>query len=64
MPKNNNNAVINRKALKIAETAGALGVTPVSIRRAIQRGMLRPCRAFRHVLISMEEIERFLRENS
>ena len=62
--KKRDNAITPRKALKIAETADTLGVNAASIRRAIQRGILRPCRAFRHVLISMEEIERFLRENS
>jgi DNA-directed RNA polymerase specialized sigma24 family protein len=64
MKKRDTNLPTQRKALKITETADTLGVNPASIRRAIQRGMLRPCRAFRHVLISVEEIERFLRENS
>ena len=64
MRKSNTDFLTQRKALKIAETADALGVNAASIRRAIQRGLLRPCKAFRHRLISMEEIERFLRENS
>jgi len=51
-----------RRAYKLAEAAAALGVTPLTIRRAIQRGLIKPCRAFRHILISTDELDRFLRE--
>jgi hypothetical protein len=51
---------INRKAYSIRETAGALGISATSVRRLIQRGLLRPNRALRHLLISAIEIDRFL----
>ncbi len=53
---------IERRAFKIAEAASALGVTPISIRRLIKRGLIRPNRALRHVLIPVQEIDRLLLE--
>ena len=54
----------NRLAYKINEAAALIGVSPVTIRRAIQRGLIRPSRAFRHVIISVEELQRFLATTS
>jgi excisionase family DNA binding protein len=51
---------ITRRAYKIHEAADALGVTPITIRRMIDRGLIRPCRALRHVLIPVDEIEKLL----
>jgi len=51
-----------RRAYKINEAAQAIGVAPITIRRAIERGLIKPNRAFRHVLITVEELDRFLRE--
>lgn len=39
-----------------------LGVCDKSIRRLILRGLIRPSRALRHILIPIDEIERFLRD--
>lgn len=50
----------NQIAYKIKDAAALLGVSTVSLRRAIQRGLIRPSRAFRHVIISAEELNRFL----
>jgi excisionase family DNA binding protein len=50
-----------RRAYKIKEAAEILGVKPLSVRRAIARGVLKPCRVFRHVLIPADEIERLLK---
>lgn len=47
-------------AYKIADAARLLGVSVVSLRRCIGRGLLKPVRAFRHVLITHEELQRFL----
>lgn len=47
-------------AYKLNDAAALLGVSTVSLRRAIQRGLIRPSRAFRHVLISADELKRFL----
>ncbi len=50
----------SRKAYKLSEAADLLGVSQVTVRRMIKRGLLKPCRALRHVLISAEELNRFL----
>ena len=53
-----------RLAYKLKDAAALLGVSTVSMRRAIQRGLIRPSRAFRHVLISADELKRFLKSTS
>lgn len=50
-----------RCAYKINEVADALGVTPITVRRLIQRGLLKPCRVLRHVLVPATELERLLK---
>jgi excisionase family DNA binding protein len=49
-------------ALKVKDAAGYLGVSPISVRRLIQRGLIKPNRALRHVLIPLSELDRFLAE--
>lgn len=56
--------VVPKLALTRTEAAEALGITPVTIDRLAKRGLLRPSRATRRPLYSVEEIERFLRETS
>lgn len=51
-------------AYKLKDAAALLGVSPVTMRRAIQRGLIQPSRAFRHVLISSDELNRFLKSTS
>lgn len=51
---------VQRKAYNIKEVAAQLGVSTVSIRRAVARGLIKPMRHFRHLLFSVEEIERFV----
>lgn len=51
-----------RLAYSIQETAHMLGVCDKSVRRLILRGLLRPSRALRHLLIPKHELDRFLRE--
>lgn len=53
-----------RLALSVKETAEALGVCEKTVRRLIQRRLLRASRALRHLLIPRTEIERLLRETS
>jgi excisionase family DNA binding protein len=50
-----------RGALKLAEAARYLGISQISVRRLIERGLLRPNRNLRHLLFSLEELDRFLR---
>jgi hypothetical protein len=48
-------------ALKIKDAARYLGgVSQISVRRLIQRGLLKPNRALRHILIPVQELDRFL----
>jgi excisionase family DNA binding protein len=58
------NETQGRRAYKLKEAASQLGVSVISLRRAIDRGLIRPSRAFRHVIISAEELDRFLRSTS
>ncbi len=51
-----------RLAFSVQETAQMLGVCDKSVRRLILRGLLRPARALRPILIPKAEIERFLRD--
>jgi excisionase family DNA binding protein len=49
-----------RLSYKINEAAKILGVSPATIRRAIDRGLLKPCRAFRHPLIPAEQLKKLI----
>jgi transcriptional regulator with XRE-family HTH domain len=53
-----------RMALTREETAKALGVTVSTIDKLAARKLLRPSRATRRPLYSVEEITRFLRETT
>ena len=49
-----------RLSYKINEAAKMLGGSPITIRRAISRGLLKPCRAFRHPLIPAEQLKKLI----
>jgi excisionase family DNA binding protein len=52
-------------ALKIKDAAKYLGgVSQITIRRLIKRGLIKPNRALRHVLIPISELDRFIASNS
>jgi predicted site-specific integrase-resolvase len=51
-------------ALTRVEAADALNISPATLDRLVKRGLLRPSRAVRRPLFSIEEIERFLRETT
>jgi excisionase family DNA binding protein len=53
-----------RLAFSIKETSEILGISEKSVRRLIIRGLLRPSRALRTLLIPRRELERFLDETS
>ena len=57
-------ALPQRLAFTISETAALLGISEKSVRRLILRGLIRPCRALRHLLIPRKEIERFLTDSA
>jgi Helix-turn-helix domain len=48
-------------ALKIKDAAMYLGgVSTITVRRLIKRGLIKPNRALRHILIPIVELDRFL----
>lgn len=48
-------------ALKIKDAAKYLGgISHITVRRLIKRGILKPNRALRHILIPIPELDRFL----
>jgi helix-turn-helix protein len=51
-------------ALNRVETAKALSVSPATLDRLANRGLIFPCRATGRPLYPITEIERFLRETS
>ena len=56
-----NKATAATGALKIKEAAQYLGgVSQITVRRLIKRGLLKPNRALRHLLIPIAELDRFL----
>ena len=55
----NNTAPVG--ALKIKDAAQYLGgVSTITVRRLIKRGMIKPNRALRHLLIPLAELDRFI----
>jgi hypothetical protein len=49
-----------RGALKLKPAAQYLSLSPMSMRRLIKRGLIKPNRLTRHILISIAELGRFL----
>jgi hypothetical protein len=54
------NKKLPRISYKINEAAQICGVSPITIRRAIERGLLKPSRAFRHPLIPADQLQRLI----
>jgi predicted urease superfamily metal-dependent hydrolase len=55
---------VPKLALTRDEAAQAIGCHPITISRLTERGLLRPSRATRRPLYSIEEIQRFLRDTA
>jgi excisionase family DNA binding protein len=53
-----------RLAFSVRETAQMLGMSEKTVRRLIDRKLLRASRALRHLRIAKTEIERFMEETS
>jgi len=51
-----------RGALKMKEAAKYLSVSQQTLRRLVERGLIRPNRALRHLLFSVKELDRFLED--
>ena len=55
---------VPKLALSRVEAAQALGLSPATIDRLTQRGLLRPSRATYRPIYSVKELERFLKDTS
>jgi hypothetical protein len=60
MPKQVDPAPVG--ALKLKSAAKYCALSPISIHRAVKRGLLKPNRVFRHLIFPVSELDRFLRE--
>ena len=50
-------------ALKLKDACRYLGgIAPITLRRQIDKGYIKPCRTLRHLLIPISELDRFLAE--
>ncbi len=56
--------LVPKLALNRVEAAKAIGVSPATLDRLAQRGLVRPCRATYRPIYWVKELERFLKENS
>jgi Helix-turn-helix domain len=58
----NNTVPVKQGALKLKEACRYLGgISPSSLRRLIDRQLLKPNRALRHILIPVSELDRFIK---
>jgi hypothetical protein len=48
------------RALQLKRAAQYIDVSEMSMRRLIKRGLIKPNRALRHILIPVAELDRFL----
>jgi excisionase family DNA binding protein len=53
---------VEKLVYSVRDCAQALGVSEKTIRRLVARGLIRPSRALRHLLIPRTELDRFLRD--
>jgi Helix-turn-helix domain len=53
-----------RGALKLKPAADYISVSPISMRRLIKRGLIKPVRVLRHIIIARAELDRFLNESA
>jgi hypothetical protein len=61
---NSENIQPPKLGLNRIEAAQAIGVSPATLDRLAQRGLVRPCRATYRPIYWVGELERFLKENS
>jgi excisionase family DNA binding protein len=57
-------SAVEQGAFKLTAAAQYLGgVSEITVRRLIERGLLKPCRGLRHILIPKAELDRFLADS-
>lgn len=59
-----NRVPLTKLACDRRESAAMLGISPASLDRLVQRGLLKPSRALHKPLFAISELERFLRETT
>lgn len=50
-------------AFKLKPAAQYCSISTMSMRRLIERGLIKPNKALRHILISRKELDRFIANN-
>jgi hypothetical protein len=55
---------VPKLTLTLHEASQALSVSPITVRRLHQRGLLRRIKAIRHLRFSIKEVERFIAATS
>jgi excisionase family DNA binding protein len=55
-----NESAAQRGAYKLRNAAKYLDISVPSLHRLIARGQIRPCRQLRHILISRQQLDKFL----
>jgi excisionase family DNA binding protein len=53
---------VTRGALKLKPAARYLSLSEITLRRLVERGLLKPNRTTRHLLFPVSELDRFLAE--
>jgi excisionase family DNA binding protein len=51
-------------AVKLKEAAAMVSVSEISLRRKIKSGEIKAVKAFRHIIITVDELNRFLQRNT
>ena len=51
-------------SVKLKQAAEMLSISESSLRRKIDSGEIAACRAFRHIVIAVDELKRFLARNT
>ncbi|MBI5821352.1 MAG: helix-turn-helix domain-containing protein [Verrucomicrobia bacterium] len=57
-------AQVQLRFYSVEQTAVALGVSKSSVRRLVRRGFFQPSRVLRHLRISVEQIDAFVKTTS
>ncbi len=55
---------IPRRLLSLKETAHTLNVSEKSVRRLIDRGLLKASKALRHIRVPVEAIDQFVKQTT
>jgi helix-turn-helix protein len=54
------NSQVSIGGLKLRAAAKYLSLSPITLRRLVDRGLLKPNRATRHLIFPVSELDRFL----